>query len=170
MDMLNIVCAWSHIILTRTGNQTIEEWISDSKALSLSWSIDVQILEEPCSFFTSLLRPLTVFARDDLFTNKSHPRRKSGQKSNMFLPVPCKFTRHFTRRTFQNDNDTRYTPTLFLETKYGNLIFLGKQLRFTRGNDEDVWENMYGDACGILTGKGKFCYTLVSRFPWVSME
>lgn len=58
----------------------------------------------------------------------------------------------------------------FLETKYGNLIFLGKQLRFTRGNDEDVWENMYGDACGILTGKGKFCYTLVSRFPWVSME
>lgn len=111
-----------------------------------------------------------LFARDDLFTNKSHPRRKSGQKSNVFLPVPCKFTRHFTRRTFQNDNDTRYTPTLFLETKYGNLIFLGKQLRFTRGNDEDVWENMYGDACGILTGKGKFCYTLVSRFPWVSME
>lgn len=44
--------------------------------------------------------------------------------------------------------------------KYGNLIFLGRHFGagFTRGNHEDVWENMYGDARGILTGgeKGNF--------------
>lgn len=84
-------------------------------------------------------------------------KARDGQKSNVFLPVPCKFIRHFTRRTLQNGNDTRYTPTLFFVAKYGNLIFLGRHFRagFTRGNHEDVWENMYGDARGILTGGGK---------------
>lgn len=84
-------------------------------------------------------------------------KARDGQKSNVFLPVPCKFTRHFTRRTLQNGNDTRYTPTLFFGAKYGNLIFLGRHFGagFTRGNHENVWENMYGDARGILTGGGK---------------
>lgn len=61
----------SPTILTRIENQTIEEWISDSKALSPSWSIDVQILEEPCSQLRASSVPCS---RDDLFTNKSHSR------------------------------------------------------------------------------------------------
>lgn len=119
----------------------------------------MQILEEPCS---QLRAPLQcsremIYLRINLIPVV---KARDGQKSNVFLPVPCKFTRHFTRRTLQNGNDTRYTPTLFFGAKYGNLIFLGRHFRagFTRGNHEDVWENMYGDARGILTGgeKGNF--------------
>lgn len=119
----------------------------------------MQILEEPCS---QLRAPLQcsremIYLRINLIPVV---KARDGQKSNVFLPVPCKFTRHFTRRTLQNGNDTRYTPTLFFVAKYGNLIFLGRHFRagFTRGNHEDVWENMYGDARGILTGgeKGNF--------------
>lgn len=116
----------------------------------------MQILEEPCS---QLRAPLQcsremIYLRINLIPVV---KARDGQKSNVFLPVPCKFTRHFTRRTLQNGNDTRYTPTLFFVAKYGNLIFLGRHFRagFTRGNHEDVWENMYGDARGILTGGGK---------------
>lgn len=116
----------------------------------------MQILEEPCS---QLRAPLQcsremIYLRINLIPVV---KARDGQKSNVFLPVPCKFTRHFTRRTLQNGNDTRYTPTLFFGAKYGNLIFLGRHFRagFTRGNHEDVWENMYGDARGILTGGGK---------------
>lgn len=119
----------------------------------------MQILEEPCS---QLRAPLQcsremIYLRINLIPVV---KARDGQKSNVFLPVPCKFTRHFTRRTLQNGNDTRYTPTLFFGAKYGNLIFLGRHFGagFTRGNHEDVWENMYGDARGILTGgeKGNF--------------
>lgn len=119
----------------------------------------MQILEEPCS---QLRAPLQcsremIYLRINLIPVV---KARDGQKSNVFLPVPCKFTRHFTRRTLQNGNDTRYTPTLFFVAMYGNLIFLGRHFRagFTRGNHEDVWENMYGDARGILTGgeKGNF--------------
>lgn len=116
----------------------------------------MQILEEPCS---QLRAPLQcsremIYLRINLIPVV---KARDGQKSNVFLPVPCKFTRHFTRRTLQNGNDTRYTPTLFFGAKYGNLIFLGRHFGagFTRGNHEDVWENMYGDARGILTGGGK---------------
>lgn len=132
----------------------------------------MQILEEPCS---QLRAPLQcsremIYLRINLIPVV---KARDGQKSNVFLPVPCKFTRHFTRRTLQNGNDTRYTPTLFFGAKYGNLIFLGRHFGagFTRGNHEDVWENMYGDARGILTGGGKGNFVILwfpgfHEFEW----
>lgn len=116
----------------------------------------MQILEEPCS---QLRAPLQcsremIYLRINLIPVV---KARDGQKSNVFLPVPCKFTRHFTRRTFTEwQRYTIHTDSFFRGQVWKfNIFRQALQSGFTRGNHEDVWENMYGDARGILTGGGK---------------
>lgn len=119
----------------------------------------MQILEEPCS---QLRAPLQcsremIYLRINLIPVV---KARDGQKSNVFLPVPCKFTRHFIRRTFTEwQRYTIHTDSFFRGQIWKfNIFRQALQSGFTRGNHEDVWENMYGDARGILTGgeKGNF--------------
>lgn len=132
----------------------------------------MQILEEPCS---QLRAPLQcsremIYLRINLIPVV---KARDGQKSNVFLPVPCKFTRHFIRRTFTEwQRYTIHTDSFFRGQIWKfNIFRQALQSGFTRGNHEDVWENMYGDARGILTGGGKGNFVILwfpgfHEFEW----
>lgn len=119
--------------------------------------------------------PLTVFARDDLFTNKSHPRRKSEGRSKIervpsgpmqiYPPLYPTHSPEWQRYTIHTDSFFRGQVWKF------NIFRQALQSGFTRGNHEDVWENMYGDARGILTGGGKGNFVILwfpgfHEFEW----
>lgn len=120
--------------------------------------------------------PLTVFARDDLFTNKSHPRRKSEGRSKIervpsgpmqiYPPLYPTHSPEWQRYTIHTDS--------FFRGQVWKFNIFRQAVRsgvFTRGNHEDVWENMYGDARGILTGGGKGNFVILwfpgfHEFEW----
>lgn len=117
-----------------------------------------------------------MFARDDLFTNKSHPRRKSEGRSKIervpsgpmqiYPPLYPTHSPEWQRYTIHTDS--------FFRGQVWKFNIFRQAVRsgvFTRGNHEDVWENMYGDARGILTGGGKGNFVILwfpgfHEFEW----
>lgn len=163
---------WSHTILTQTRNQIIE------RGMDKRFESVIPFMKHRCANIggtlqpiTSLLRSFTVFARDDLFTNKSHSRRKSDERSEIerissgpMQIYPPLYPTHFP----EWQRYTIHTDSFFRVQVWKFNIF---RQTVVRGSHE-VTTRMYGKICTATRMKfwrgkgGNFVILQVYGFQW----